>query len=66
MKKSFLVIAIICLVNNLLFAQTQMENLNRGVVSVRNGSNNFISWRWLGVENSLNIFNLFSINLSHK
>lgn len=59
MKKSFIIIAVLCLVSHLLQAQYQMEALNRGIVSVRNGSNNFISWRWLGVENDGITFNLY-------
>lgn len=35
-----------------------MEKLNRGVVSVRSGSNNFVSWRWLGTEDNIT-FNLY-------
>jgi rhamnogalacturonan endolyase len=40
-------------------AQYQMEYLKRGVVSVRNGSNNFVSWRWLGTEDDGITFNLY-------
>lgn len=39
-------------------AQYQMEKLNRGVVAVRSGSNNFVSWRWLGNEDDIT-FNLY-------
>lgn len=35
-----------------------MEKLNRGVVSVRSGNNNFVSWRWLGTEDNIT-FNLY-------
>jgi rhamnogalacturonan endolyase len=42
-----------------LSAQYQMENLNRGVVAVPNGSNNFVSWRWLGTEVDGTTFNLY-------
>lgn len=38
--------------------QYQMEYLNRGVVAVRAGNNNFVSWRWLGTENDIT-FNLY-------
>ncbi|WP_051313015.1 Ig-like domain-containing protein [Sporocytophaga myxococcoides] len=38
--------------------QYAMEKLNRGVVSVRSGSNNFVSWRWLGTEDNIT-FNLY-------
>jgi hypothetical protein len=39
-------------------AQYQMEKLDRGVVAVRTGSNNFVSWRWLGTEDDIS-FNLY-------
>lgn len=39
-------------------AQYQMEKLDRGVVAVRTGTNNFISWRWLGTEDDIS-FNLY-------
>jgi rhamnogalacturonan endolyase len=41
------------------FGQYQMEKLNRGVVAVRTGSNNFISWRFLGNEDDAVTFNLY-------
>lgn len=40
-------------------AQYQMENLNRGVVALRNGGNNFVSWRWLGLEDDATTYNLY-------
>jgi hypothetical protein len=40
-------------------AQYQMENLNRGIVAVRNGTSNFVSWRWLGTEADGITFNLY-------
>ena len=40
-------------------AQYQMEKLDRGVVAVRAGNNNFISWRWLGTEPENITFNLY-------
>lgn len=41
-----------------LFGQYQMEKLDRGLVSVRSGNNNFVSWRWLGNEDDIS-FNLY-------
>lgn len=38
--------------------QYAMEKLNRGVVSVRSGNDNFVSWRWLGTEDNIT-FNLY-------
>ncbi|RLP95407.1 rhamnogalacturonan lyase, partial [Micromonospora sp. BL4] len=37
----------------------QMENLNRGLISVRSGSGNLVSWRLLGTETSGVAFNLY-------
>ena len=42
----------------LCYGQYQMEYLTRGVVAVRTGNNNFVSWRWLGTEEDLT-FNLY-------
>lgn len=38
--------------------QYQMEYITRGIVAVRTGNNNFVSWRWLGTEDDLS-FNLY-------
>ena len=32
----------------------QMEKLDRGVVAVANGSNVFVSWRFLGTDDEMN------------
>ncbi|WP_213455234.1 rhamnogalacturonan lyase family protein [Rhizomonospora bruguierae] len=37
----------------------QLENLNRGLISVRSGSGNFVSWRLLGYEPQSTAFNLY-------
>jgi rhamnogalacturonan endolyase len=37
----------------------QMENLCRGVVAVRSGSNNFVSWRLMGYEAADTGFNVY-------
>ncbi len=66
MKTKFLFLkCLICLITfvmafalNPVLAQYQMEKLDRGVVAVRTGSNNFISWRWLGTEDDIT-FNLY-------
>lgn len=39
--------------------QRQMENINRGVVAVRTGESNFVSWRWLGTESADTRYNLY-------
>jgi len=40
------------------YGQYQMEYLTRGVVAVRTGTDNFVSWRWLGTEDDIT-FNLY-------
>lgn len=42
----------------LSYGQYQMEYVTRGVVAVRTGNNNFVSWRWLGTEDDI-VFNLY-------
>ncbi|WP_373320828.1 rhamnogalacturonan lyase family protein, partial [Rhizocola hellebori] len=37
----------------------QMEDLNRGLISVRSGTGNFVSWRMLGTEPSSVTYRLF-------
>jgi len=37
----------------------QMEKLNRGIISVRQGSNNFVSWRMFGTDPSSIGFNVY-------
>lgn len=37
----------------------QMENLDRGLISVRSGGGNLVSWRLLGTETSAVSFNLY-------
>ncbi|MEV4571583.1 carbohydrate-binding protein [Nonomuraea sp. NPDC049419] len=37
----------------------QMEDLNRGLISVRSGSGNLVSWRLLGTEGTSTAFNLY-------
>lgn len=37
----------------------QMEDINRGLISVRSGSNNFVSWRMLGTEPGSVTYRLF-------
>lgn len=56
---SFLFCVLFCSFYTNVSAQYQMEKLNRGVLAVRNGNNNFISWRWLGNEADGITFNLY-------
>jgi hypothetical protein len=37
----------------------QVEKLNRGVVSVRSGNGNLVSWRWLGTDPDSAAFNVY-------
>jgi len=57
MRKTLITIGMVVLAS-LCFGQYQMEYLNRGVVAVRTGNNNFVSWRWLGTEDDIT-FNLY-------
>lgn len=58
-KLHLLPFACFLLFAQLVFGQYQMEKLNRGVVAVRTGANNFISWRFLGNEDDNVTFNLY-------
>lgn len=55
----FLVFIMMCGLSLTIFGQYQMENLDRGVLAIRTGSNNYISWRWLGTEDDGITFNLY-------
>lgn len=57
MKKTITLIVLL-VASFATFGQYQMEYVTRGVVSVRTGSNNFVSWRWLGTEDDIT-FNLY-------
>lgn len=46
------------LLSSVSWSQYQVEKLNRGIVAVRAGTNNFVSWRWLGTEDNIT-FNLY-------
>jgi hypothetical protein len=55
----WLFIVVLLCITSVSFAQYQMEKLSRGLVAVRTGSNNYITWRWLGYEPYNITFNLF-------
>ncbi len=40
-------------------ASRQVEKLNRGLVSVRSGNGNLVSWRWLGTDPDAVAFNVY-------
>jgi hypothetical protein len=58
-KLFFLPFTCFLLFAQVVFGQYQMEKLNRGVVAVRTGTNNFVSWRFLGNEDNKITFNLY-------
>ncbi len=58
-KTLLLPFAFFMMVAHFSFGQYQMEKLNRGVVAVRTGANNFVSWRFLGNEDDNVTFNLY-------
>lgn len=49
-----------------IFAQRQMENLDRGVVAIKNNGQFFISWRVLGTDPDDLAFNLYRKSGSQK
>ncbi|MBC7391527.1 MAG: T9SS type A sorting domain-containing protein [Opitutaceae bacterium] len=65
MKRNFtrFFIAILLMIcGHFVQAQYQMEKLDRGMLAVRTGTNNFVSWRWLGTEDDIT-FNLYRNNV---
>ena len=55
MKSTFtnyrsIALVIVLMITFGVYGQRKMEELNRGVLAVRDGSNNYISWRILGTE----------------
>lgn len=63
LKKSILLIIILLtnLIPTGLFAQRNMENLDRGVVAVKNNSGNYmVSWRYLATDPENIQFNLYA------
>ena len=49
-----------------IFAQRQMENLDRGVIAIKNNGQFFISWRVLGTDADDLAFNLYRKSGSEK
>lgn len=58
-KTFFSILSLFLLSTIAVLAQYQMEKLDRGIVSIRSGANNFVSWRWLGTEDDNITFNLY-------
>lgn len=60
MRKSFAGLCLLTLTISFAYSQRQMENLDRGVVAVRNPEGNvFVSWRLLATEPPDIVFNLY-------
>lgn len=60
MRKSLIIFSLLFLSKNYCYAQRQMEDLDRGVVAVRNAEANvFVSWRLLATEPEDIAFNLY-------
>lgn len=57
MKK--IILLIISLLSVSIFAQRQMENLDRGVIAVKNNGQFFVGWRVLGTDSDDLAFNLY-------
>ena len=67
MRRFFVFAIIILLSGSHVIAQRQMENLGRGVIAVRTGSDSvYISWRMLGTEPDDIAFNVYRQNGNEK
>ncbi|RZL31390.1 MAG: hypothetical protein EOO96_16210, partial [Pedobacter sp.] len=59
-KIQSLIIAILVVVTSNLFAQRQMEKLDRGIIAMRQGADSvYVGWRLLGTEPDEISFNLY-------
>ena len=59
-KIQSLIIAILIVVTSNLFAQRQMEKLDRGIIAMRHGADSvYVGWRLLGTEPDEISFNLY-------
>lgn len=63
-NKNFVVILLFLSLN--IFSQRQMENLDRGVIAVKNNGQFFIGWRVLGTDSDNLAFNLYRKTGSQK
>ncbi|MEL1252357.1 rhamnogalacturonan lyase [Flavobacterium sp. DGU38] len=57
--KNRILVTLFLLSGSILFAQRQMENLDRGVVAIKDKGQFFISWRVLGTDTDDLAFNLY-------
>ncbi|MEN2487148.1 rhamnogalacturonan lyase [Flavobacterium sp. B11] len=63
-NKAFLILFLFVSLN--IFSQRQMENLDRGIIAIKNKGQVFISWRFLGTDSDDLAFNLYRKNGSKK
>jgi rhamnogalacturonan endolyase len=67
MRGSFVLVVIILITGSEAIAQRQMENLNRGIIAVRTGTDSvYIGWRMLGTEPDEISFNIYRQNGNEK
>ena len=59
-------ICMLTIYSNNIASQPLMENLDRGVVAVKEGKNVFVSWRLLGFEPEGVGFNVYRIDKDQK
>ncbi|PXY42233.1 hypothetical protein DMB65_03100 [Flavobacterium cheongpyeongense] len=64
--KNKILVTLFFLSGSILFAQRQMENLDRGVIAIKNNGQFFISWRVLGTDADDLAFNLYRKSGSKK
>ncbi|CAD0005164.1 rhamnogalacturonan lyase [Flavobacterium chungangense] len=64
--KNKILVTLFLLSGSVLFAQRQMESLDRGVIAIKDKSQFFISWRILGTDTDNLAFNLYRKSGSKK
>ncbi|HEX8017933.1 MAG TPA: hypothetical protein VF465_22095, partial [Flavobacterium sp.] len=57
-----ILLSLFFLSGSILFAQRQMESLDRGVIAIKDKGQFFISWRVLGTDTDDLAFNLYRKN----
>jgi len=53
------ILLVFCILSQSVFAQRQMEKLNRGLIAVKVGAGYFLSWRLFGTDTSITVFNVY-------
>ncbi|WP_417941065.1 rhamnogalacturonan lyase [Flavobacterium sp. RS13.1] len=64
--KNKILVTLFFLSGSILFAQRQMENLDRGVIAIKDKGHFFVSWRVLGTDTDDMAFNLYRKSGSKK